>query len=360
MIEIIDLTEREKWDRIVRSFKQYDIYYLSGYVRAFEINGDGKALLFYYHSGNNRAINVVMQRDIADIAFFAQIIEKNKYYDLKTPYGYGGFLLEGFKQKQDYVLLEKEYTAVCQKNNFVCEVMKFHPVLKNYKYMNDIFKIEKIGYTISLDIKDEMTIWQNMSSKNRNMIRKARKNNLVINFSQDKEIMKKFIALYNAVMQKHRADSYYFFTSKFYESILHDLRENYLIFYACYKEHIISAAIILLANKNIHYHLSASDYKYSGLAATNLLLYEAARYGCANGYKYFHLGGGVGAQIDSLYKFKKSFYRQDDCEFWLGEKIFLPETYNFLSSVRKTSKENYLFPYYRAMKRQEECTECGK
>ena len=34
MIQIYDMTHREEWDEIVRSFSEYDVYYLSGYIRA--------------------------------------------------------------------------------------------------------------------------------------------------------------------------------------------------------------------------------------------------------------------------------------------------------------------------------------
>lgn len=46
-IQAITLDEHAKWDEIVKSFKNYDVYWLSGYVRAFEINGDGQPLLFF-------------------------------------------------------------------------------------------------------------------------------------------------------------------------------------------------------------------------------------------------------------------------------------------------------------------------
>ena len=41
MIQIFDMNHRSEWDDTVRSFEEYGVYYLSGYVRAFEIHGDG-------------------------------------------------------------------------------------------------------------------------------------------------------------------------------------------------------------------------------------------------------------------------------------------------------------------------------
>ena len=47
MIQIFDMTQRKDWDEVVRSFAEYDVYYLSGYVRAFEIHGDEEPQLLF-------------------------------------------------------------------------------------------------------------------------------------------------------------------------------------------------------------------------------------------------------------------------------------------------------------------------
>ena len=63
---MIDINSSEEWDSIVRSFKEYDVYSLSGYTKAFQIHGDGLPVLFYYEGNGLRGFNVVMKRDIAD------------------------------------------------------------------------------------------------------------------------------------------------------------------------------------------------------------------------------------------------------------------------------------------------------
>ena len=82
MIEIIGINEASRWDSIVRSFKEYDVYYLSGYVKPFFKHGDGVPYLLYYQAENVRAIYVYMLRS-------TQI---DGYYDSISPYGYGGVL----------------------------------------------------------------------------------------------------------------------------------------------------------------------------------------------------------------------------------------------------------------------------
>ena len=64
MLTVYTLEQSEQWDAIVRSFKEYDVYWLSGYVKAFKIHGDGEPLLFYYEGNGTRGINVLMKRDL--------------------------------------------------------------------------------------------------------------------------------------------------------------------------------------------------------------------------------------------------------------------------------------------------------
>ena len=99
----------------------------------------------------------------------------------------------------------------------------------------------------------------------------------------------------------------------------------------------------------MNYHLSGSLREYSSLAATNLLLYRAALWGCANGYRTFYLGGGVGSGEDSLFKFKKAFYRGDLNHFHIGRKTYCPDIYGKLVSIRTDIPDGSgFFPIYRA------------
>jgi lipid II:glycine glycyltransferase (peptidoglycan interpeptide bridge formation enzyme) len=111
-------------------------------------------------------------------------------------------------------------------------------------------------------------------------------------------------------------------------------------------------SIILYANGLMHYHLSGSLSEFRHLAPTNLLLYEAAIWGCEQGFRQFHLGGGVGSQEDSLYKFKEGFNRNSDCRFAIAKQVFMPEMYNELVKERKEQDVTFdehssFFPLYR-------------
>ncbi|MBR6509594.1 MAG: peptidoglycan bridge formation glycyltransferase FemA/FemB family protein [Clostridia bacterium] len=346
MLKICTLENREEWDNIVSSFANYDVYYLSGYIVAFKLHGDGEPLLLYYESEGLKGINVVMKRDIADIPELKDELPKGTLFDFSTPYGYGGWLIEGEMEKSD--LLFKEYQEWCAENHIVCEFVRYHPLLENYNYANSAYDIIMLGNTITLDISSPEVIWQNITSKNRNVIRKAEKSGVEIKMGNSPEIYEKFIEIYNKTMEHDNADGYYFFGEDFYESIRNDLPQNSLVFYAEKDGEIIAASIMIYEDGKLNYHLSGSLFEYRTFAPSNLLLYKAALWGSDNGFTTFHLGGGVGSKEDSLFKFKKSFYRQDDLtRFAIGKKVFLQEEYDRLVKIKGNIDSNF-FPKYRA------------
>lgn len=344
MIKLIDLNHSTEWDEIVRSFTEYDVYYLSGYVKAFYIHGDGDPFLLYYMGEDFRAIYVYMRRRTAI----------DGIYDTITPYGYGGVLFEGDTNEGRLKEFWEEYIGIMKHESIVDNFVRFHPVLSNALPMTKISSVIDLGKTIALDLTSPEVIWDNIIGKNRNMIRKAEKNGVEICHGKDLSLFKDFKRIYNATMDKDHAEEYYYFEDTFYESIHRDLHENFEMFYAVYNGQIIAMSIMLFANKQMHYHLSGSVLEYRNLAPSNLLLYKAALWGCEQGFKTLHLGGGVGSGEDSLYKFKAAFNKNSDYQFSIGKQIFDQKKYDDLVRMRKESDpsfndESQFFPLYRAL-----------
>ena len=351
LLSIINIEENDKWNTIVKSFDNHDIYYLADYTKAFKIHGDGEPILIYYQDKYIRAMNVVMKRDIEKDRNFNGKLESGVFFDLTTPYGYGGFIIDGDINNDSIKKLDEAYSNYCRSNNIISEFVRFHPVINNSAVNKAIYDVVDLGSTITIDLKSKEQIWKDLTSKNRNVIRKAIKSGVEIYWGRSLELVEEFIPLYNATMNKDNATDYYYFDKAFYQSVVEDLRYNSLIFYALYNHKIIAISMILFSNNNMHYHLSASDREYQSLAATNLLLYEAACWGCENGFEAFHLGGGLGSKEDSLYKFKAAFNKKSDTYFSIGKKIFDKEKYEELINIRKNQsvfdENTNFFPVYR-------------
>ena len=343
VLTVYTMEQSEQWDAVVRTFKEYDIYWLSGYVKAFQLHGDGEPMLFSYDDGITRGINVVMKRDISRDEHFRGFIPADQYFDLATPYGYGGWIIEG----KDPGKLFEEYNKWNIQNCIISEFVRFHPIIKNHNTCRNFFEVIQLGEVVHMDLSSPEKIWDNITSRNRNVIRKAKKNSIMIYNGRFPEIYERFRTIYNGTMDKDDAEEYYYFSSEFYKSVLEDLAQNAQVFWAEKDGQVIAASIILSANGRMNYHLSGSLREFSSLAPGNLILYTAALWGCANGYKTLYLGGGVGSGEDNLFKFKRAFNKGELNHFYIGKKIYNTQKYNDLLDLRTQIGNPGYFPQYR-------------
>ena len=339
---MIDSKDEKRWDGIVKSFPDWDVYYLCAYARAFMLHGDGEPLLFLYEEDGIRFCDVVMKRDVAGMAAFQGLLEPGTYYDLETPYGYGGPLISENVTGSIPADLQNRYKEqmgeYCREQKIVSEFVRFHPFLGNHDVLSQVIESRYMRDTIFIDTSDEERIMQNMDSKNRNMVRKAIKSGVTVVQKPITEY-NDFMYMYEKTMQRDHADPYFYFEDAYYKAN-EELAENAMIFYAIYDEKPISGAIMYFNERNMHYHLSGSLAEYRNLAPSNLLLYEAAKWAAEHGIQRFHLGGGM-APDDSLFRFKKQFNKNGKLPFWVGRIIFDKKAYEELLHIRKAANSEF-------------------
>ena len=167
VIKTYSIEQQEQWDSIVRSFSEHDIYWLNGYVKAFMIHGDGTPLLIAYENGGTRGISVVMKRDVAKHPDFAGKIPEGEYTDFSTPYGYGGWLIEGEETEK----LFRAYEEWLRENGIISEFVRFHPMIRNHEPCADFYEVVRLGEVVHIDLTSEEEIWSGFTAKNRNVIR---------------------------------------------------------------------------------------------------------------------------------------------------------------------------------------------
>jgi len=236
-------------------------------------------------------------------------------------------------------------------NKIICSFVRFHPIEKNYEYCRDIMELERISSTVCIDLNSEEQIWSDISSKCRNIIRKAIKNNVMVIEDENLKKINDFQNLYYDTMKKNNADEYYFFKEEFFEQLKFLKEKEITHFYALHEDKIISSILVLMGDEYLHYYLSANSQEGYSLNANSLLLYEIAKYGLKRGYKYFHLGGGYGGDDSPLFKFKSSFHKNHTLSFYIGKKIFNQKIYDELCQKAGIDNRslNY-FPLYRYKK----------
>lgn len=339
-MDVIDISEKEKWNHVLKGYDKRDIYYDNAYVDICRSAGQNRTVLFSFQGRHSAMCYPVIIQDVADADVFSGSIPHGKYLDMETPYGYGGPLCYG-DVGQDLEAFRKELGQWCRKEGIVSQFVRFHPLLHNARQTAGFFdRTAYMHHTIVIDTTSEDLIFSNMNSKNRNMVRKAEKNGVEIRIDNGLERMDEFRHIYEQTMDAHEADSFYYFPDRYYECIKKHFLDHTVLFHALYQNEVISSAMFFYNETYMHYHLSGTLWAYRNLASMNLLLYEAARFALRQGIERLHLGGGM-SENDSLYGFKKQFNRNGELDFAIGRTIFLPEQYEELLNVRKTLDKDF-------------------
>jgi len=312
----------DSWNKYLEFFEdsQKDIYYYEEYVKLYETH-DSRVKCVVCKENNNILIMPFIRKEIEG------------YYDFETAYGYGGPIANINNQEWINSALERMKEYFCE-NNYVCGFIRFHSLLNNADYCGE--EIQTIFDRETVAIKTDETeeeIWSSqIISKNRNMIRKAEKNELVYTAEYDFESLPEFVKLYNATMARLEAEDFYFFDENYYREFVEKFKGKAFLGTVKRDDELICGALFMHSNDYGHYHLEGSNHEYSKLAANNLLLWKTALEFSKLGIKEFHLGGGYNSSPDnSLLKFKKSFSNNMH-KFYIGKWIFNKEKYEQLKT----------------------------
>lgn len=309
----------EEWDDILSEFQieKQDIYFTKRYLSLYESEGS-KALCAYCTDGDRIMLMPYIRGNIRG------------YYDFETAYGYGGPL----SNSDDIVWCRKAFECIheyLKNKGYVCGFTRFHPILCNEKLVYDDRNIQVLydRQTVAIDTsQSEDEIWKSqISAKNRNMIRKAEKNQLEYKTEYDYASYDEFIALYRSTMRRLSADEFYFFDDNYFENVRRKLSDCSFLGTVRKDGKLICAAIFMYSKLYGHYHLEGSDRYYSSFGANNFLLWKVACEMHNLGVQEFHLGGGTSSSLDDpLYKFKKAFSKNEN-KFYIGKEVFNNDEY---------------------------------
>ena len=343
-LQAITVDEEEKWDKIVKSFKKYDVNYRISYAKAFQLHDEGEPLLLYYDDGDTRAINVVLKRDIAGVDIFKDILDTGTWYDLSSPYGYGGFLIEG----DNYNAVNHAYDNYCNEQGFICEFVRFNLFSNYHNYYNGECetRTHNVVRTLELPIDEIMMDFDHKVRKN---IKKAQKSGLEVKIDNTLERIDDFLDIYYATMRRTEANTDFFFPKSFFE-MLGTMEDSYIYAYVLYEEKVISTELILYGMENCYSFLGGTDQKYFNLRPNDFLKYEIIKWAISKDLKRFILGGGHGDD-DGIFKYKKSLAPNGVYDFYIGKKIFNEDKYNQLVAIREQEQgcnlDTGYFPKYR-------------
>ncbi len=323
-----------------------DIYFENNYGKLYENVEKGIAKKYEYEDENGKVSNQFILREIP------LRIDDNKYYDIVTPYGYGGPVIEKcVKDKKDELLknYEKKFKEYCVNKSIVSEFVRFHPIINNAKDFKIMYNAQCIRKTLGTNLKDfEDPVMSEFSKGCRKNIRQAIRKGISYKVTKNPNDLSVFKKIYYSTMDRNHATDYYYFDDNYFNSVLKYFNDNIILVEAIYENQTIACGLYFIYNKIIHIHLSGTLNEYLYLSPAYMLRYGVTLWGKENGYELIHHGGGrSNSEEDSLYKFKKQFAKNTEFDFFVGKKIWNQNIYDKLCVAKKVDKNEDFFPAYR-------------
>jgi len=326
----------------------FDIYFEDNYGKLYENLPEEKFEVFEYEDDIGKISNRYLKKVIP-----IKTNDNNTYYDLTTPYGYGGPIIEEINDidKKNKLIknYENKFNEYAQKQNIVSEFVRFHPVISNARNFKNVYDISFNRKTVGTNLKYDNPFQTEFSKSTRKRIRKILRNEHISYEIIDRpKTLDDFMEIYYSTMDRNDATDNYYFPKDYFNNMLENIGDFLITAKVYYDETVIGMGVYFKYDKFLHAHLSGTLSEYLDYSPAYILKYILMEYGKENNYEVIHYGGGkTSSEEDSLYKFKDKFGKNTKFDFYLGKKIWNKNIYNELS--QKT--ENYnseFFPAYRS------------
>lgn len=269
-------------------------------------------------------------------------------FDLVSPYGYAGAAAPDANGRRRFRTAFRAYT---RDNGGVAEFLRTNPL--------DITDPETDGlvadrwrthptFTVDLAKGGVEGYWEACEGRHRTAVRKAEKLGVTIQQTDPAELQdphSSFRGLYRQTMERVGSSHRLKLPDDYYRRLFDGLGEQIISLQAELNGRVVAAAVLLLWNDRLHYHLSGSCSDGMRVGATNALLDHAIRQ-VVPMRGMLHLGGGLQAG-DNLERFKRSIANRHTTVF-LCSSVLNPARYRELVNELDANPDADYFPAYRA------------
>lgn len=322
-----------------------DIYFDKNYGRLYEKVENGICDLFEFEHPTGSIRHLFIKRKIP----FQ--LKGETYYDLVTPYGYGGPVIVSCNSDRAELLnaFEQEFQAYCSENNIISEFVRFHPILSNEQDFKNIYTVIFRRKTTGTTLQPfDDPVQEEFSKSTRKAIRKALRSGVEFKIIVNPENLIEFKKIYRETMKRINASAHYFFDDAYFSNCLKFFGENLVLVQAVFEGKTIGMELHFLYDDTLHTHLSGSIEEFHHLSPVYVMTYAIVQWGKENGVNLIHSGGGLTTDPeDSLYLFKKRFGKNTDFDYFIGKKVWNDKIYKEICEVASADKESDYFPAYR-------------
>jgi hypothetical protein len=268
-------------------------------------------------------------------------------WDLVSPYGYSGAFSWGEQPAGFWDSLSRWAKSNLVVSGFT-RLSLFEEQLLDFPGR----KVAEIPNVVrGLELDDE-ALFSDYEHKVRKNVKRARRENLVVEFDQSGARLDDFLRIYTGTMDRREAALGYYFDERFFRAIVDDLPGQWLFAHVLDEQQVVSTELVLVSQQHIYSFLGGTISEAFPKRPNDLLKHEVARWGREQGKQSYVLGGGYGGP-DGIFKYKKAFAPNGVRQYYSGRMVFDSAAYEALGAARRSAEPDWTpgegyFPTYRA------------
>ncbi len=283
-------------------------------------------------------------RDITTLEPFLNLA--NKYFDVISPFEYGGILFTTIKAWEKLkILFCNTLNEFYKRHDVVFEFIRFNPFGPNPTIFSSLYEINKVNDNIHIDTSlfEEDFLKNTAHSVRKNYLRAKKEGLIFEEITPNIENIKIFIGIYYKTMDRLKSSKYYYFSEEYFKALLLKNKNAHLFIIKDIKNVVIATSILVCNEVIAHHHLTGSIAEFLIQRPNDLMIISLTKWCNSKGIKKIHLGGGP----ENIKSFKRKFSTLT-VPYYIGFKIWNDSVYKMLNEYRfgKNTIKEFL-PAYR-------------
>jgi hypothetical protein len=326
ILEAANAEQYAKWLRVWLSLDSREVFAHPEYAKLFVRECD----LAICAVMEAQASLILLPMILRPLSAEVWVKENIQYFDVATPYGFGGPYTMGDFDMADFW---SQLSRWALETGVISAFFRLSPFASEIKGFVD--QVDVIGGNVIRSLTEgKDAIFQDYDKDFRRQIRVAQRNELRVEIDDSGEHVRDFLSLYYATMDRNKALGSYYISEDFIVKIVNNLSGQFIFVHVLHQGKIISSSLVLLSQDHIYAFLLGTSYEYLKFYPNSILHHETISWGIDHHKKAYVLGGGYEGH-DGIFIFKKRIAPGGVVSFYVGKHIFNNPVYQEICEARK-------------------------